>query len=179
MSNQEAPEPSAPASEIEDDKAGSDTEQASTAQIKSRKGYQVDQAETGGPAAASAVLQPLLAFAATAAAVLQPLSAVLQPLPAFAAAATAVLQPLSTVLQLLPAFAASAAANFAILQPLPLPILQPLPAAASAAPVVTRDIGESSKSPESGGVGPSISPLLLKQMEDKTEEEGVPKFQFL
>jgi len=43
----------------------------------------VDQAETGGPAVASAVLQPLPAFAAIADAVLQPLSAVLQLLPAF------------------------------------------------------------------------------------------------
>jgi hypothetical protein len=49
-------------------------------------GYQwVDQAETGDPAAASAVLEPLPAFVAAA----QPLSAVLQPLPAFAAAAAA------------------------------------------------------------------------------------------
>jgi len=39
----------------------------------------VDQAETCGPAAASAVLQPLPAFDAAA----QPLSAVLQPLSAF------------------------------------------------------------------------------------------------
>ena len=60
----------------------------------------MDQAETNGPAAAIAVLQPL------------------------------------------PAFAASAAANFAVLQLVPLPILQPPPAIASAAPVVTRDIGE-------------------------------------
>jgi len=149
MSDQEAPEPSVPASEIEDDEAGSDTEQASTAQIKRCKGYQVDRAETGGPAAASAVLQPLPAFVAAAAAVLQLLSAVLQPLPAFAA---------------------SASANLAV----PLPILKPLPAAASAVPVVTRDIGESSKSPESGGVGLSISPLLLKQMEDEAEEKAVP-----
>jgi len=34
MSDQKAPEPSAPASEIADDEAGSDTEQASTAEIK-------------------------------------------------------------------------------------------------------------------------------------------------
>ena len=72
-----------------------------------------------------------------------------------------------------PAFAASAAANFAVLQPVPLLILQPLPAAASASPVVTRDISESRKSPESGGVGLSIFPLLLKQMEDEAEEETV------
>ena len=112
----------------------------------------MDQAETGGPAAASAVLQPL---------------------PAFAAAATAVLQLLSAVLQPMLAFAASAAANFAVLQPVPQ-ILQPLPAVASSFPVVTRDIGESSKSPESGGVGLSIGPLLLKQMEDEAEVEAVP-----
>ena len=37
MSDQEAPAPSAPVSEIEDDEAGSDTEEASTAQIKRRK----------------------------------------------------------------------------------------------------------------------------------------------
>jgi hypothetical protein len=37
MSNQEAPAPSAPASEIDDDEAGSDMEEASTAQIKRRK----------------------------------------------------------------------------------------------------------------------------------------------
>ena len=92
----------------------------------------------------------------------------------FAAAATAVLQLLSAVLQPLPAFAASAAANFAVLQPVSLPILQPLPAVASTAPVVTRDIGESSKFPQSGGVGLSIGPLLLKQMEDEAEEEAVP-----
>ena len=72
-----------------------------------------------------------------------------------------------------PAFAASAAANFAVLQPVPLLNLQPLPAGASAAPVVTRDIGESSKSPDSGGVGLSICPLLLKQMEAEAEEEAV------
>ena len=39
---------------------------------------------------------------------------------------------------------------------------------------MSRDIGESSKSPESGGVGLSIGPLLLKQMEEETEEEVVP-----
>ena len=39
---------------------------------------------------------------------------------------------------------------------------------------MTRKIGESSKSPESGGVGLSIGPLLLKQMEDEAEEEVVP-----
>jgi len=64
------------------------------------------------------------------------------------------------------AFSASAASNFAILQPLPVPIFQALPAAVSAAPVETRDIGESSKSPESDGVGISISPLLLKQRDN-------------
>jgi len=84
MRDQKAPEPSAPASETENDEAGSDTEQASTVQIKRRKGYQVNQAETGGPAVASAVLQPLPAFETAAAAVLQPLDSrfqLLQPAP--------------------------------------------------------------------------------------------------
>ena len=40
--------------------------------------HQVEQAETSGPAAASAVLQPLPAFSAAATAVWQPLSTVLQ-----------------------------------------------------------------------------------------------------
>jgi len=58
-------------------------------------GYQgVDQAETGGPVASSAVLQPLPAFAAAS----QPLSIVLQPLPAFAAAAAANFYDLQLVL---------------------------------------------------------------------------------
>ena len=110
-------------------------------------GYQVAQAETGGPGAASSILQPLPASAAAAASLLQPQCAVLQPLPAFAA---------------------GPAANFAGWQPVPRPILQPVPAAASAAPLVTPAIGRSSQSPESGGIGPSVGPLMLKQMEDAT-----------
>jgi len=92
-------------------------------------GYQVAQAETGGPGAASAVLQPL------------------------------------------PAFAAGPAANFAGWQPVPRPILQP---AADAVPLVTPAISVSNHFPESGDIGPSVGPLMLKQMEDETEEEAVP-----
>jgi len=116
-------------------------------------GYLVAQAETGGPGASSSILQPLPASAVAAAALLQPQCAVLQPLPAFAA---------------------GPAANFAGWQPVPRSILQPVPAAAGTAPLVTPAISVSSHSPESGGIGPSVSPLKLKQMEDETEEEAVP-----
>ena len=88
-------------------------------------GYQVAQAETGGPGAASAVLQPL------------------------------------------PAFAAGPAANFAGWQPVPRPILQPVPAAADAVPLVTPAISVSTHSPESGDIGPSVGPLMLKPFKNK------------
>jgi len=113
-------DPSAPALEIEDDKTGSNTEQTSTAQIKRHKGYQVDQAETGGPAAANADLKPLPAFAGATSAILQPPSAVLQPLPAFSASGAANFA----------VFAAGGAANFAA-------------AAASNVPVVSHDVVKS------------------------------------
>jgi len=53
-------------------------------------------------------------------------------------------------------------------------ILQPLPAAASASPAAIPAVGEPSKSPEPRGVGLSIGPLMLKQMEDEVVEEAQP-----
>ena len=53
-------------------------------------------------------------------------------------------------------------------------ILQPLPAAASASPAIILAVDEPSKSPEPRGVGLSISPLMLKQMEDEVMEEAQP-----
>ena len=53
-------------------------------------------------------------------------------------------------------------------------LLQSLPAAANASPAVTPAVGESSKSPEPRCVGLSISPLMLKQMEDEVVEEAEP-----
>jgi len=53
--------------------------------------------------------------------------------------------------------------------------LQPLPAAAAtASPAAIPAVDEPSKSPEPRGVGLSISPLILKQMEDKVVEEAQP-----
>jgi len=49
--------------------------------------------------------------------------------------------------------------------------LQLLPAAPSASPAVIPAVDEPSKSPELRGVGLSISPLMLKQMEDKVVED--------
>ena len=49
-----------------------------------------------------------------------------------------------------------------------------MPAAADAVPLVTPAISVSNHSPESGDIGPSVGPLMLKQMEDETEEEAVP-----
>jgi len=50
--------------------------------------------------------------------------------------------------------------------------LQPLPAAASASPATIPAVDEPRKSPEPRGVGLSISPLILKQMEDEVVEEA-------
>jgi len=52
--------------------------------------------------------------------------------------------------------------------------LQPLPAAASASATVIPNVDEPSKSPEPRGVGRSIGPLMLKQMEDEVVEEAQP-----
>jgi len=50
--------------------------------------------------------------------------------------------------------------------------LQPLPAKANASPAAIPVVDKSSKTPEPRGVGLSISPLMLKQMEDKVVEEA-------
>jgi len=92
----------------------------------------------------------------------------------FCSCCAAILQLQCAVLQPLPAFAAGPAANFAGWKPVARPILQPVPPAAGAAPLVTPAISVSSHSPESGGIGPSVGPLKLKQMEDETDQESVP-----
>jgi len=48
---------------------------------------------------------------------------------------------------------------------------QPLSATVSASPAATPVVDEVSKSPEPRGVGLSIGPLMLKQMEDEVVEE--------
>ena len=52
--------------------------------------------------------------------------------------------------------------------------LQLLPAAPSASPAVIPAVDEPSKSPQPRGVGLSIGPLTLKQMEGEVVEEAQP-----